>query len=151
MNFETRMMNRRLVCKGLRVLALRYRDGVGLIYVYRPVRLERDLADGAAKSLLERFGYRSTGSIQCVAELMRRLRQDAEFPHEIGLFLGYPPEDVLGFIEHRNHGCKCVGSWKVYGDVEQARRAFAKYEKCSRIYYELWSHGREIERLAVAV
>lgn len=151
MNFEARMLNKRLARKGLRVLPLRYRDGAGLIYVYRPAHLERDLADDDAKRLLKRYGYQSTSPIRCVAELMHRLERDAEFPHEIGLFLGYPPEDVQGFIEHRTHGCKCVGCWKVYGDVEQARRAFAKYEKCSRIYYELWSHGREIERLAVAV
>ena len=28
-------------------------------------------------------------------------RKIDEFPHDIGLFLGYPPEDVLGFITNK--------------------------------------------------
>ena len=35
------------------------------------------------------------------SRLIKRLNEDAEFPHEIGLFPGYPPEDVRGFIENR--------------------------------------------------
>ena len=35
--------NRRLKDKGLRVLPLRYRDGHGLIWLYRPSQLARDL------------------------------------------------------------------------------------------------------------
>ena len=54
---------------------------------------------------------------------MQRLGQAAEFPHEIGLFLGYPPEDVQGFLENRL--CKCVGCWKVYGDEQAAQNGFA--------------------------
>lgn len=151
MNREIRLLNKRLVGKGLRVLPLRYHEGVGLIYIYRPSRLERDLRDDGAEALLAHFGYRGASPIQCVAELIRRLQQSGEFPHEIGLFLGYPPEDVRGFIENRAGGSKCVGSWKVYGDVEKARKTFEKYEKCSRVYYDLWSQGRSIERLTVAV
>lgn len=37
---------------------------------------------------------------RCVAELIRRVRHEEDFPHEIGLFLGYPSEDVSGFIKH---------------------------------------------------
>lgn len=47
-----------------------------------------------------------------------------DFPHEIGLFLGYPLEDVQGFIENRAEGYKCVGCWKVYGDEEYAKQEF---------------------------
>lgn len=55
---------------------------------------------------------------------MRRLQRFEAFPHEIGLFLSYPPEDVRGFIEHKGHESKCEGCWKVYaviyGAVKQA-------------------------------
>ena len=56
---------------------------------------------------------------QCLARLMERLKDADEFPHEIGLFLGYPPEDVEGFIQEPN-GQKYTGIWKVYGDVRSA-------------------------------
>lgn len=50
---------------------------------------------------------------RCVAELIRRVRHEEDFPHEIGLFLGYPSEDVSGFIKHGAKNSKCVGTWKV--------------------------------------
>ena len=46
--------------------------------------------------------------------------ESGEFPHEVGLFLSYPPEDVKGFIDHRANDFKCAGLWKVYGDEEKA-------------------------------
>ena len=55
--------------------------------------------------------------------------ESGEFPHEVGLFLSYPPEDVKGFIDHRANDFKCAGLWKVYGDVEQARAAFRLYDE----------------------
>ena len=39
----------------------------------------------------------------------------ADFPHEIGVFLGYPLEDVVGFIRHRGKCFTCCGCWKSYG------------------------------------
>lgn len=64
--------------------------------------------------------------------LRRRLLWREGFPHEIGLFLGYPPEDVQGFLADPGGGrCKLCGHWKVYHDVEGARRQFARFD-CSR-------------------
>jgi hypothetical protein len=109
-----------------------------------------DLADTAAEALSKRQGYDTDNCQHCVVQLIRRLRSQPDFPHEIGLFLGYPPEDVCGFIENRACGCKCVGCWKVYGDETAARKKFDQYKKCTRIYREQWQKGRPIERLAVA-
>ena len=77
--------------------------------------------------------------------------ESGEFPHEVGLFLSYPPEDVKGFIDHRAGGFKCTGLWKVYGDEEKARSLFEKYRKCTEIYCTLWQSGSKLEQLAVAV
>ena len=77
--------------------------------------------------------------------------ESGEFPHEVGLFLGYPPEDVKGFIDHRANGFKCAGLWKVYGDEKKARSLFEKYRKCTEIYCALWQSGLKLEQLAVAV
>ena len=52
----------------------------------------------------------------------------------MGLFLGYPPEDVAGFIRNGARGAKCVGTWKMCGDEEKARRTFRRYAACTRAY-----------------
>ena len=72
------------------------------------------------------------------------------FPHEIGVFLGYPIEDVIGFINNKGCNFKCCGYWKVYGDKEKAIKEFARYDKCRMIYTKLWNQGRSILKLTVA-
>ena len=143
-------LNKKLVPKGLRVLPLRTEGERALIYVYRVSGLKRDLEDAAARDILLRSGYTAEKPDQCVRQLMRRLREQKDFPHEIGLFLSYPPEDVLGFIENRAWGHKCVGCWKVYGDEEAAKKCFARYDKCTRVYSDCWAKGTSIERLTIA-
>lgn len=143
-------VNQRLLPKGLRVLPLHFSESKALIYVYRPGKLSADLQDDRAAELLRHCGYESGSCEKCVAQLSRRIRDAEDFPHEIGLFLGYPPEDVCGFMENKAENCKCVGCWKVYGDVDAAKKKFAQYKKCTRVYCEQWAKGKDIERLTVA-
>lgn len=149
-NAFVREMNRRLLDKGLRVLPARAKNGRWLIYVYRPRKLRDDLRRSGAAELLRACGYPCQSANRCLWHLLARLAEAEEFPHEIGLFLSYPPEDVYGFIHHKD-AAKCCGCWKVYGDVDAAQRTFARYKKCSDIYMRLWSQGRSIEQLTVAV
>lgn len=150
-NREIRKLNRILVKKGLRVLPLRFSGDRALIYIYRPLRLTKDLKDHTACRLLKERGYIPEDIDQCIVHLVERLKENEEFPHEIGLFLGYPPEDVCGFIEHKEEGCKCTGCWKVYGDVDAAQKEFTKFKKCTDIYCTQYAKGKTIERLTVAV
>ena len=143
-------LNRRLKPKGLRALPLRTSAHKALIYVYRPRRLAQDLTDALAAELLRQQGYLPGSCQQTLVQMIRRLRQSGEFPHEIGLFLGYPPEDVQGFITQGPGCCKCSGCWKVYCNEDQARKKFAQYKKCTQIYRRLWAAGSSVERLTVA-
>ena len=148
---EIRAFNRHYLSRGLCLLPLRFTEGKALLYLYRPAALQRDLRAQTAEALLADAGYPCGSCGGCVARLVRRMREGAEFPHEVGLFLSYPPEDVKGFINHRAGGFKCTGLWKVYGDEEKARSLFAKYRKCTEIYCALWQSGSKLEQLAVAV
>ncbi|MDL2206697.1 DUF3793 family protein [Eubacteriales bacterium OttesenSCG-928-N13] len=142
-------LNQIFVKKGLRALPLRYRNSRALIYVFRPEFLRRDLRDDTACSILHKEGYRCASAEHCVVQLVNRLKEHESFPHEIGLFLGYPPEDVLGFIENNASGYKCAGCWKVYGDEAAARCTFEKYKKCAEIYYRQWEKGKSIKELTM--
>ena len=148
---EIRALNRRLSPKGLILLPVRYLDGKALLYLYRPSNLRQDLKDRLAAQVLEQAGYSCSKSEQCVVRLIRRLKENEDFPHEIGLFLSYPPEDVKGFIDNRACNFKCSGLWKVYGDEARAQAMFARFRKCTEIYCKLWQEGSSIEQLAVAV
>ncbi len=146
---SVREMNRRLVPRGLRLLPVYCSDHRALLYMYRPRRLKEDLKNGKAREILLKRHYPAENADQCVAELVRRLQTDADFPHEVGLFLGYPPEDVDGFLRHGAREAKCVGTWKVYGDAEQARKTFALYKKCTRLYCRAYGKHHSFEKLLV--
>lgn len=146
-----RDMNRRLSNKGLRIVPLKMEAGRALIYVYRPAKLCEDMKRDEAAELLSRYGYSHGMPLRCVGELSRRMKDGEDFPHEIGLFLGYPPEDVRGFIEEGPSASKLSGAWKVYGDAEAAKKAFSLYKKCTGAYMRQYEKGCTIERLTVAV
>lgn len=144
-------MNRVLVPRGLCLLPMRMDDGRALLYLYRPQALRRDLGDDLACRLLRQAGYPCDSCGRCVARLVQRLRTEEEFPHEVGLFLSYPPEDVQGFIDHRAMDFKCAGLWKVYGDQQRAQALFDRFRRCTQRYCALWQTGLRLEQLAVAV
>ncbi|MBR6395479.1 MAG: DUF3793 family protein [Lachnospiraceae bacterium] len=148
-NREVRELNHLLNDKGLRIIPLKRTDRYVLIYIYRPEYLKKDLKCPEAACILNQKGYDCDKADQCIKKLAGHLMMDDTFPHEIGLFLGYPPKDVQGFIDNPCSGVKCVGCWKVYSDEEKAERIFKKYKKCTEVYMRLNKNGRTLAALAV--
>ncbi|MCD8383013.1 MAG: DUF3793 family protein [Clostridiales bacterium] len=126
--------DRALRRQGIRLRLIPTSRACDLLLVYRPRLLEHILSRPEAQALLSRRDYPMDcgvdGQLDC---LCRRLAEQEEFPHEVGLFLGYPPEDVVGFVEHQGKGCKRQGLWKVYSDVERAENLFSLYDRCRRV------------------
>lgn len=107
-----RKLNARLVPQGIRLLPLKMTEQSALIYMYRPEKLKKDLDDKTAERILTEKSYPVGQTEKCIVELVRRLSGGGAFPHEIGLFLGYPPEDVDAFIKNGAAGAKCIGTWR---------------------------------------
>ncbi|MCR5404650.1 MAG: DUF3793 family protein [Butyrivibrio sp.] len=149
-NSEVRDFNSRLSGKGIRMIPVKFSKGHALIYVYRPSHLKRDFANEEVCRILREKGYSYANAERCVAELAGHLAKDSAFPHEIGLFLGYPVTDVLGFMRDPEDGVKYTGFWKVYGDTEAALKTFDSYKKCTEIYSRAHKNGKSLEQLTVA-
>lgn len=150
LHMELHQANQKLNGKGVFVEILKSSETKALIYVYRKKRLESDLMRREAQKLLADFGYGSSRTEECLECLKERFIQYECFPHEVGLFLGYPIQDVCGFIQQKGKNYKCCGPWKVYGNECEAKRLFQKLEKCSRVYNQLFAVGRSITQLTVA-
>lgn len=139
-----------LAPKGVKLLLLRESGNRALVYVYRPDRLARDLQQPGVAAFLAHCGYTGTAPAACLDVLRQKLAVSIDFPHEIGLFLGYPLGDVIGFIENHGQNCLCCGVWKVYTNPETAAGAFRKFSKCTRVYRRLFFGGhRNVEQLTV--
>lgn len=67
--------------------------------------------------------------------------EEAEFPHEMGVLLGYPLNDVLGFIRHKGRDFKLSGYWKVYDNVTYADWMFRLYENAKTLVLQMCRQG----------
>ena len=137
--------------KGIHIFVLREHETRALVYVYREGLLQKELENPENAVFLKSYGYENTDIAYALNRLKTRVAECKEgFPHEIGVFLGYPLNDVLGFIKNHGSNCKGMGDWKVYGDLGEAQKTFAKFKKCREIYANLWHQGRTIWQLTVA-
>lgn len=137
--------------KGVSMHILRVRNHRALVYVCRKQFLKRDMERPGVEGFLKRLGYECIDTDYVVSRLKLRLNECADFPHEIGLFLGYPLGDVIGFMKNSGRNCLCCGCWKVYCNESEAVRIFQKYKKCTAVYMRLWNEGRRsVWQLTVA-
>ena len=121
-----------------------------LLLVYRKELLERHLSQPGAWAILSRAGYPGDVELPGLLEhLKHRLGQGAQFPHEIGLFLEYPPEDVEGFQRNRGYNCKLCGHWKVYANPAEARTRFLRYDRCRDALCRRLEQGMTLRQLFI--
>lgn len=145
--------NQHMAQSGIGLMEMKSTDRSVLIFMYRKSQLDQILKNPEIQKFLNKYGYNSdhytlNGYLD---HLKSRMNAQEVFPHEIGVFLGYPLEDVKGFITHRAQDSKCVGTWKVYGDAEKAEQAFCRFRKCRDVYCRLFHSGkRSLKELTVA-
>ncbi len=146
-NKEIILLNRILRKKGLRAIPLRRNKKRTLLYLYRPSRLAKDLKNEETKKILSSKGYNCDNPDICVVQLIKKLSSDKDFPHEIGLFLSYPPFDVKCFMCNPSKGVKCIGCWKVYGNENEAQKTFNNYKKSTELLKKELKEGKNLTQL----
>ncbi|MCB2290603.1 DUF3793 family protein [Clostridium sp. CS001] len=99
-----------------------------LVLFYNKEKIKLGIRDSRSMEFLKRFGYNESMDIhECLSFLGKRFENLC--PHEIGVFLGYPIEDVVSFVDYPSSKCKMVGYWKIYHDIEKAEIIFNKYDE----------------------
>ena len=119
-----------------------------LVYIYRKKLLHDDLRKEGVGDFLSGIGYDPTDTDAAIERLRERM-DDEEFPHEVGLFLGYPLHDVLGFINNNGRDCRFCGCWKVYDNEHQVKEQFLKFKECRRTLVEQHNAGVGLLQLAM--
>ena len=142
---------------GVRVFVFCHRGSSVSLLLYRKDALVEYLKQPDVCSMLTEFGVPvidSTGSINLgmiFAHIAKKykahLDKDAQFPHELGLILGYPAEDVAGFMENNGQNFKLNGYWKVYGQEEPAREKFSRYDMAKEMAVRLLANNRSLLEL----
>ncbi len=144
-------LNEKLTYRGISIKVLKKSSEKYLLLVYREKILKDLLKDERAKEILRERNYAVDLELENMLEdLSLRMKHIDDFPHEIGIFLGYPIDDVIAFIENKGKNCRYIGFWKVYKNELQDMRLFEKFIKCRELYARYFKKGWTVERLTVA-
>lgn len=113
--------------------------------LFRRNELEEFLSDENVKNVFIRAGYKSLqiGKILRTFSLRYEayMQGDKSFPHEMGLLLGYPVEDVVGFVENNGKNFLYSGYWKVYENQKAKVKLFDKFKVAEETLIHLLSNG----------
>lgn len=143
--------NKLMNAKGIYIEILRNSGNSYLVYVYRKSHLQMVIKDRKINDFLKTYGYATNCDLADYIETLRsRLNKGEDFPHEIGVFLGYPLEDVKAFIDLKGNHCILCGDWKVYHDEETAKCLFCKYRHCRETYIKVYRTGRRFSDMLVS-
>ncbi len=112
-----------------------------LLLLYDPALMKALLETPRARHFLGRAGYGTYQGWREALETLKGRLEDGTFPHEIGLFLGYPLKDVAGFLGWSPLPFTCQGPWKIYGDPRSSLELAQRHRAC---------RGKMVRRLSRA-
>lgn len=142
--------------QGCRVICvLLYADAKKeVLFLYRYEMLERYLKQKRVRMFLARYGYERTDVANVLARLRIRYQRYAgaglEFPHELGVLLEYPVEDVEGFIANQGRNSLMEKYWKVYHNREEAEKIFRLYDEAREAAMGEIINGYPLAKVAVS-
>ena len=119
-----------------------------LCLVYKERILQKHLSRPEVKHELALLGYPTDADLEAMLDhLAKRFKVAGSFPHEIAYFLGYPVDDIKGFVVNDGRNYCLNGYWKVYSDPEQAMKSFRRYTLCREAVMRRLAGGTALENL----
>lgn len=133
---------------GISYFIVAQEQGKAAVLLYNKGELQRYLVQDQVAKGLKKMGYREL-ALGKVLYVFRRhyeafLRGETDFPHEMGFLLGYPVEDVEGFIRNEGQNCLYTGDWKVYDNLTEKLTLFGKFEAARESLLKMISGGMGI-------
>ena len=115
---------------GLKVRVLADRGTSLLLLLYCPEALMSLLAQKSVRVILGKAGYQEPADSERVLSELEKRTAGEGFPHEIGVFLGYPLKDVVGFMGWTRLSFTCQGPWKIFGNPAESLRLAEAHREC---------------------
>ncbi|EJP6472642.1 DUF3793 family protein [Clostridium botulinum] len=123
-------------------IELKKTDKCTTILFYHKKALNNVLYNKYNLEFLQEIGYKDFSSEKSFLFKLKSRFKDT-CPHEIGIFLGIPIEEVKSFMEDPKRECIYCGYWKVYNNIQKAKEQFTTYDR-SRTNMILEVLGKEL-------
>ncbi|TWJ32551.1 uncharacterized protein DUF3793 [Geobacter argillaceus] len=121
-----------LAGSGLMALELADRGDSVMLLLYSPLAMQALLERSNVLAVLRRAGYAEHESMDEILDELASRVAVGGFPHEIGVFLGYPLKDVAAFMGWVRLPFVSQGPWKIYGDPGESLRLAATFRCCRK-------------------
>lgn len=112
---------------------LREDNNAIILLIYSEKRLDDYINKEEVKKFLYKLDYNFEGSLENILSNLVERYNKFHCPHELGLFLGIPLQDVIDFMECTTKKCLLCGYWKVFNDFDGALQIFNDYNKSKEI------------------
>ena len=118
------------------------------VFLYNKKGMLEYMSDVRVKSAMSQMGYINMKFEHMLKAFKQRyvsyMKDGGDFPHEMGFFLGYPYEDVVGYIRNEGKNSLFTGYWKVYDDVSKKVKMFQMFETAKESVIRYISAGLSI-------
>lgn len=118
-----------------------------LILVYKKTKLSNAIFKKDNYDYLLSNGYPENKELNSYLNLLKERLKTSDFPHEIGVFLGYDLDDIKEY-KSGNKNCLLVGYWKVFSKKEEKEKIFDQYTRCKNIVSSLLNKGYNLNAIA---
>lgn len=135
----------------LKFIELRECDNSIIVMIYDEDILEKELNEKSHIEFLVNIGYPSKIEINKYVNTLKFRYNEYHCPHELGLFLGIPFEDVKDFMECTTKKCLLCGYWKVYNDSKKAKIIFNRYDTVKEYTIKNMLEGNSSRGLALSI
>ena len=125
--------------KNIKFREIKKQNGRVQVLFYHSTSLDNALCSKASLRFLRGLGYPERYSVEGYVDFLVTRLNRKDFPHEIGLFLGYPFKDVLGYIGHPSLKLVKINGWKIYGNDKLSNKRYESFSQARKKVRELIS------------
>lgn len=131
----------------LNYITLKEDENALILLIYKEELLKDHIFQEKNREFLSKIGYANVNCIDYYTKLLRIRYKIYRCPHELGVFLGIPVEDVIDFMDCTKKKCLGCGYWKIYNNYDEAIKTFKKYDEIKNKTISNLIKGIPIEKI----
>lgn len=137
-------------CERITYKLFKNKNGNLKILFYNTKSLDAYLRDFRNKKFLTSLGYPKEYNLEEYLKIIIDKMITGNIPHEIGVFLGYPLKDIMGFIGHPSLKLTKINGWRVYGDPRLSDERLSEFMEAKNKIRKLLEFNKP-EKILVSI